>query len=391
MEASTRKIPWLVLAHHRMRTLSFAMVFGATCLQIAGKNYSLMAWALLVLLLLVYPHLQFWRATHSDNPVQTELRNLFIDSLLLGMYIAGIGFSQWLAYSVMLATTINNVVNKGWRGLVETMVALLGGIIICGVFTHFTFTPETNWPATVSCIFGLTLYLILVARLGHKRNTQLRRMREQLQQQEKDLLAANISMQQQLQWIEGLQEQLLEQTNRDPLTGLHNRRYLDSTLLRELARCQREGNPLSLILIDIDHFKAINDEFGHQAGDEMLIRLGGVFRDLARASDVVCRYGGEEFLLLAPTMPPEIAIDRAEALRIAIRDMTIPFHGRQLHATISIGVAAYPHHATTAAELIMCADEALYCAKRSGRNRVQVADGPLRVSNEHTSTPGSVT
>ena len=133
------------------------------------------------------------------------------------------------------------------------------------------------------CIIGLTLYLVIVANVAYTRNHQLHRMRKQLQLDEQ-------ALQKQLDEINTLQRLLSDQANRDALTGLYNRRYLDSTLERELARCQREGLPLSLMLIDLDHFKRINDTYGHQAGDEVLKQLAGMLNAQARSADVVCPF-----------------------------------------------------------------------------------------------------
>jgi diguanylate cyclase len=120
-----------------------------------------------------------------------------------------------------------------------------------------------------------------------------------------------------------LQEKLREQANRDSLTGLFNRRYLEGTLERELARCKRENAPLTMLLLDIDHFKLVNDTYGHQAGDEVLRVFARALLESARAEDIVCRYGGEEFLLVLPKMPLNIARGRATQLLELFR----PNHG----------------------------------------------------------------
>lgn len=167
---------------------------------------------------------------------------------------------------------------------------------------------------------------------------------------------------------------LREQTIRDPLTGLFNRRYLDESLRRELLRAKRDGLPLSLLMIDIDHFKRLNDTHGHQAGDEVLKKLGELIRRGARRADLPCRYGGEEFLLVLPDMSAEDAAERAEEWRIAFANERIDFEGRiVLSATFSAGVATCPANGSSCEGLIRAADQALYAAKHSGRNRVVVS------------------
>ena len=189
---------------------------------------------------------------------------------------------------------------------------------------------------------------------------------------ETDLQETNAILQHQLLEIHRLQEELREQAVRDGLTNLFNRRYLDETLERELARAKREGYPLSLVMIDIDHFKKLNDTYGHQAGDKVLRELAALLWGDIRAEDVPCRYGGEEFLVLLPRMPLEIAFERAEEWRRTFQATRVPFGDFQLAATLSCGLSAYPDHARTPDELLRCCDEALYCAKRGGRNRSEI-------------------
>jgi len=169
------------------------------------------------------------------------------------------------------------------------------------------------------------------------------------------------------------QEVLREQTIRDPLTNLFNRRFLDESLERELARAQRDGTPLALLMIDIDNFKQLNDTYGHPAGDEVIRKLGELIRNGARSGDLPCRYGGEEFLLVLPNMTVETAIDRAELWRLQFaKDRTV-IGSDVIPATVSIGVAVFPQHGREREALVKAADQALYAAKRDGRNRVAVA------------------
>lgn len=169
-----------------------------------------------------------------------------------------------------------------------------------------------------------------------------------------------------------LQVALQELAVRDSLTGLYNRRYLDETLEREVSRARREGVPLSLVMLDIDYFKRINDTYGHQVGDEALRMLASTLLADVRAEDVVCRYGGEEFLILLPSMPLESAVTRAEAWRAAVERLSMTLGEFQIAFSISLGVAAYPEHGKTPDDLTRCVDLALYRAKHEGRNRVSV-------------------
>jgi diguanylate cyclase (GGDEF)-like protein/PAS domain S-box-containing protein len=202
------------------------------------------------------------------------------------------------------------------------------------------------------------------ALLGISRDISERRRAEH------ELRQANEMLRRQLDEIEKLQGALKEQTIRDSLTGCFNRRYLDETLERELSRSRREGYPLSLVIIDLDFFKQINDTYGHLAGDRALIVLAETLRADIRHEDVLCRYGGEEFVILMPRMPLDKAVERAESWRCKIADIRVAFGNFKLSFTASAGVAAYPDHGKMPDELTHAADMALYVAKNSGRNRV---------------------
>ena len=172
-----------------------------------------------------------------------------------------------------------------------------------------------------------------------------------------------------------LQETLRTQSLRDPLTGLFNRRYLEASLERDLARAVRGSQPLAVLMIDIDHFKRFNDSHGHEAGDLTLSQFGELLASLSRSEDVACRYGGEEFMLVLQEADAGLALDRAEAIRRAAHHMVIEYRRQQLGpVTCSIGIASYPLHGDTPDQLIRRADRALYVAKGQGRDRVCVAD-----------------
>jgi diguanylate cyclase (GGDEF)-like protein len=167
-----------------------------------------------------------------------------------------------------------------------------------------------------------------------------------------------------------LQAKLREQAIRDPLTGLANRRYLEESLPRELHRASRESSALSIAMLDLDHFKRFNDTFGHDPGDSLLREVGRVLNEKLRKSDIACRYGGEEFVLVLPNSALVDTFERIEEIRLAVRDLRIRHGDRLLGAvTISAGVAE-ARDGMTARELLREADEALYGAKHAGRDRV---------------------
>ena len=190
---------------------------------------------------------------------------------------------------------------------------------------------------------------------------------------EEALHHANDQLKQRLDEIEGLQAELREQAIRDPLTGLYNRRYLSETLERELARAMREGYPVSLVMADIDHFKDVNDTYGHAAGDLVLRSLGCIFKADTRPGDIACRYGGEEFLLVLPNADARTAVARAEQLRKEIGRSRVAWLGHDVGVTLSLGVASFPLYGATGDEVVAAADLALYAAKAAGRDRVALS------------------
>jgi diguanylate cyclase (GGDEF)-like protein len=182
---------------------------------------------------------------------------------------------------------------------------------------------------------------------------------------------ANDTLRAQVATIEKLQADLAEEAAKDPLTGLRNRRRFVDDLATRLATAASSGQPMSLILLDVDHFKAINDTHGHAVGDDVLVEVARVLGTHARAEDLV-RYGGEEFVVLLPRLDADTARARAEVLREACARTTFEVEG--LRVTISAGVATSPDHGTTPDELLLAADRALYEAKEGGRDQVALAD-----------------
>ena len=182
-----------------------------------------------------------------------------------------------------------------------------------------------------------------------------------------------------------LREQLRDQSIRDVLTGLFNRRYMLETLRRELARAARVKQSVSILSIDIDHFKKFNDNHGHDAGDTVLRAFGGCLEKHFREEDVPCRFGGEEFVVLLPGATADDAARRADSLRVEVEALTLRYlDGTLPRITISVGVAEFPRSGDNPETVLKAADDALYRAKDNGRNRVEIYSrnaGPPATSN----------
>lgn len=168
---------------------------------------------------------------------------------------------------------------------------------------------------------------------------------------------------------------LREQSVRDHLTGLFNRRYMEETMERELARAMRKHLPVGIIMLDVDDFKRINDHGGHATGDTILRELGRLLIGSVRGEDIPCRYGGDEFIIVLPDASRVVTCERAQFLCDYARHFHLQFEGHPPEVvTLSIGVAVFPAHGSTSTAILQAVDDALYRAKRQGRNRVVVAD-----------------
>lgn len=166
-----------------------------------------------------------------------------------------------------------------------------------------------------------------------------------------------------------LRKLLQSQAIRDPLTGLLNRRFLDEYVVKQIAQAKRNKISIAFIMVDVDDFKQVNDNFGHETGDRILSLLGQLLSSLIREGDLACRYGGEEFLLVLPSCDIKQARTCAERIRTEVHKMPFPIKENILNITVSLGVAMYPNHNTSLKKLIDAADQALYNAKKDGKNK----------------------
>lgn len=203
-------------------------------------------------------------------------------------------------------------------------------------------------------------------------------MVERLRKGRKELAAANEALVEKNKELEVL-------SITDSLTGLHNRKHLMETLTGEIVRSRRYERPFALLIIDIDHFKNFNDTYGHLAGDEVLRRMGDVFRSSIRSCDFAARYGGEEFIVLMPEIGPDDGVQAAERIRQIAADEKIDANGHSVNVTLSMGVASFPDHGDDAQAIISKADAALYQAKKRGRNRVVLAGGTRKKKRQTAS------
>lgn len=224
-----------------------------------------------------------------------------------------------------------------------------------------------NAHATQTCVpmisQGDVIGVLVIAADGPLEGTQVATLAEQL-----SLAISNVA----------LRDTLRHQSTVDPLTGLYNRRFFDESLKRELARAQRSRSACSVVMVDLDHFKRVNDTYGHDGGDLVLKAASRAILQRVRASDVACRYGGEELVLMLPDCGAQEAAKCAEAIREALTGIAIQHLGQTISGiSASFGVAQWPGQGDGEQGLLQAADRALYAAKKGGRNRVVVAEGEL--------------
>ena len=375
------KVHWAVAINHRNRTVGFVMILATLLAQMVHEAQSLATWVLLGFSFLVYPQLAYLHGRKASDPRRAEIVNLGIDAGLYGLWTAALGFPYWVAFILFTAASVNLTFFLGLPGFWLALVVYLASAGVGGVLTGWHMHPDAEPTATIIGMVLLTVYLAATVTEAHRRATQLYEQRLLTR-------AAEREVRHQLAENRALQEHLRELAHRDPMTGLFNRRYLEPTLAREVAKAQHERSSLAVMVIDVDHFKKVNDTYGHQAGDAVLTELGRLLREGCRGEDVACRFGGEEFVVMVPRLGAEGAAERAEAWRRAFAAAAVAHEGELITATLSIGLALYPDNGSTAEELIGSADAALYRAKHGGRNRVERARGREHSTGAHTLTGG---
>ncbi|MGL4190821.1 MAG: GGDEF domain-containing protein [Sphaerotilus sulfidivorans] len=363
----TGRVHWLVAMNRRNRSMAFVLLWPAMAAQMRGLDaVGPLAWTLLTLHLLLLPQLMYWRACRSAQPRETEVGHMFLDALYFGLWSGWLGHPLWITAATSVCITANLMAFRGPRGALQALGLYLAGGALMTLGLGITPVLETDRIATLLSLLTLEVYLLGFAYGAYQRSMLLHRTRAELQQRERDL-------QQRLDQIAALQERLTEQARRDPLTGLHNRRFLTERL-HELTRSSSgAGTSIGVMLVDIDHFKQVNDRHGHLAGDRV---LQAVARLLALAheegAEVVCRYGGEEFLLLLPDRGAARMRALAERLRGGVEALRIePGGGTAEPITVTLSIGWASGQGEPIERLIDRADRALYRAKQAGRNRVE--------------------
>ena len=322
------------------RVVGLGAGFFAVASVLYQNHAHALAWAALIFNGLVWPHFAFLLARRSADPQRTEIRNLLADSACGGIWIAVMGFN--LLPSVLLAAMLamDKISVGGPRLLMRAIALQLTGCVAAAVLLGVDVQPATTMVNVVGSLPLLIAYPIAVGIATYRLSRKVRD-----------------------------QNRLLEMLSRtDGLSGLLNRTCWVEAVSSELSRIERNGGPASLLMLDIDHFKLVNDRHGHPAGDEVIRSVATLVRATLRDYDTAGRYGGEEFGVILPDTGIECATAIAERIRLRIEAATLE-HEANIRCTVSVGIAAATADVRDVREWIERADRALYRAKALGRNR----------------------
>lgn len=336
---------------YRMRMLGL----GTGVLAIAGVLYengaSPLTWAALLANGYLWPHVAYLLASRSRDPEQAEYRNLVVDSVCGGIWIAVMQFNLLPSTLLAVMLSADKIGVGGWRFLGRTATFQGVACLLTAAVLGFPFQPQTTMLSIVCSLPFMFAYPMALSTAAYALGRKVVR-----------------------------QNRMLDRLNRtDALTGLWNRMHWEEAALNELTRCARTGRPAALLLMDIDHFKDINDNHGHPIGDVVLRRIGAILRASVREIDTPARFGGDEFGVVLAEAGLAEANEVAERIRAAVEGTH--FDGiPSLHCTVSIGVAVANPQLGDVATWISHADAVLYRSKQTGRNRVAAESSTERVA-----------
>lgn len=345
-----------IMENQRGKGLSFArriylprtIGMSIGCISVAAALYPLglpiWVWVLLLFNGFVWPHLAYQLSIRSKFPYKAERRNLLYDSLCGGFWVATFQFNPLPTVTVLAMMAMNSVAAGGQRLFIYGSLAQLAGGMISVMMFGAAFTPSATQVQVWACLPMLTLYPLALGMVCYRLAIKL--------SEHKRALSA------------------LSRT--DSLTGLLNHGAWKDLLQVQFLRCREHRQPAAIALIDIDHFKSINDTYGHIVGDSVLRQLSAELKRNLREYDLAGRYGGDEFCVILPNMPLDQARDVMERIREvlhAYRHQEVP----ELRVSLSIGLAAYHPSFADAITWLDDADKALYTAKNTGRNKISIA------------------
>lgn len=339
MEFRPRSLPRLT---YRFRMLGMGLAALPVVVVLHDLQAGWLAWGWMIAGCFVWPHLAYWLSSRSRDSYRAEVRNFLVDSAIAGSFVPMMHFNL-LPSAVLLTVATADKVNAGVPGLWRrAMPGMLLALLVSGFLHGWAMDLTSRTLVVAACLPLMTIHTLAVS-------ANLYRLMRRVQVQNRQFEAL---------------------TQRDELTGLDSRGHWRNQATSRIGQLRQKPAPATLLLLDIDHFKTINDRFGHAAGDDVLRALAGLLRDCLPEDQVSGRLGGDEFgVLLA--LPPDQAAHAADALRAAAQALTLPAHPG-LRFSLSIGLAALQPEGDLR-DWLEAADRALYRAKDSGRNRTATA------------------
>lgn len=333
----------LSMARRLYTSRTLGLTLGLVCVSVAmyPLDPAPWVWALMICNGLLWPHLAYQWARRSQTPYHAEYRNLLIDAFFGGFWVAAMHFNPLPSATTVSMMAMNNVAIGGPRFLLAGLAAQIFGVGVGLVVFAPAFIPQTSSTQLYACLPLLMFYPLALGWICFRQAHTLGRHKREL----------------------------LALSRTDSLTGLLNHGAWKDQLEIAFQRCKRQKEGAAIALIDIDHFKAINDTYGHVAGDIVLRQLSKLLKQNLRATDIAGRYGGDEFCVILPDLPLFNAAQAMEVLRE--RFVTLGYdQDPALKVSLSIGLAAYEPAHVDATRWLNDADQALYEAKAGGRNRV---------------------
>lgn len=326
------------------RIVGLGIGFFCVLATILPLQPPLAVWVLLVFNGFIWPHIAYQRSIRAEKPFITETNNLLIDATLGGIWAAIMGFNALPSAVILSMMGMNNIASGGLSLFFKGLVAQIAAAVLTSAALGFPFYPQTTPMQVYICLPMLFIYPTF---LGFVTYNTARHLAEKKQE-------------------------LLRISMRDGLTGLYNRRHWEHLLHNEFDSCRRYDRKATLILIDLDHFKTINDTFGHALGDEALIVLAEELLLGLRVVDIVGRYGGDEFGAVLPNTNADQASQALKRIQDRL-DEIIFREAPELKLRISAGIADYQPGMHDYQAWLKAADGALYRAKKNGRNRQERA------------------
>lgn len=334
---------------YRFRMLGMGLAGLPLALVLLEHHAPAASWVWIVFTCLLWPQLARWLARRSKEPYDGELRNLMFDSIVAGSWVPLMHFTVLPAVLVMTVATADKI-NTGVRGLwLRSLPGMALAIMFFGLFTGFAFEPETSTPVLLACLPIMFIHTLGVSLASYRLIRKVQRQNHQL-----DAL-----------------------TRIDALTGLHNRGYWQDQAGALLQQRHIEGRPATLMMLDVDHFKGINDRHGHILGDDVLCGIAAILRHGNGVDAHIGRFGGDEFAIALPATRAEAEVV-AERIRRTVENLDLP-QAPGLRCSVSIGLAEAGDTDSNLRKWIESADRALYRAKQAGRNQVSDINPPMAV------------